>query len=130
MIAEQLKANVVEYLTNNLLHFPAVEDQSSDQIGMPRCVVEVIEEGEEIIGYTARFSVTATLYIEAAMEGAKGVLTTGIHDLDISMTSDLFRQGCSGEGVVIDGVVAGPTASDLNGEVWTRSRNVTAFVHA
>lgn len=127
MIAEQLKKNAVNYLTDNLLQFPAVEDFSAETIGMPRCVVEVADDGEEIIGHVTRLSVTATIYIEAASEDAKSVLDVGTRDLDIALDPDLFRQGCSGEGLVIAGALAGTSSSELSGEVWSRARSLTVF---
>jgi hypothetical protein len=130
MIADILNSNVVSFLNDNIINFPSVENCSADTIGLPRCVVNVAQEGEEVIGYTSRCQVTATLYIEAASTGAKALLTSGSTDLDIAFASSIFRQGCSGNGIVVDGVIQGQSSTDLEGEIWTKTAAITAFCHS
>jgi len=127
MIAEQLKRNVVSYLADNLLGFEVVADLSPDLVSLPRCVVEVTDDGEEIIGHVSRLQVTVTMHIEAASENAQSTLDVGTHDLDIALDPFLFQQGCSADGVVVAGALAGTSSSELSGEIWTRSRSITAF---
>ena len=129
IISDQLLTNVVAFLNDNIIAFPCVEDCAAETIGLPRCVVGVDEEGEEVIGYAGRYTVTATLYVEGASTGAKALLGSGATDLDAAFSSSLFRQGCSADGVVVDGVLQGAQVNNVDSEVWSFSNTITAFCH-
>ena len=129
-LAEDLKTNLVSYLSDQIIHFSVVENLNSETVGLPRCVVEVVDEGEEIIDVASRYKVTVTLMLEAAGEDSAVLLKSGSKDLDAAMFPDYVRQACSDGDVVIDGVLSDVTTSDLNGEIWTRSRSATIYAHA
>lgn len=125
MLAEDLSKSVVDYLNDNILGFHSTS--SGEVVTLPRCVVEVVEDGEEVIGYCSRLNVTATLYVEAASESALADLDSGTRDLELAFSPTLFRQGCSDGNIVVDGVLAGPSTSELDGDTWKRSKTLTAF---
>ena len=129
-LSDQLLANVVGFLNDNIISFPTVEDCAAETVGLPRCVAGVDQDGEEIVGYCGRYVVTATLFIEAASEGAKALLTDGAKDLDAAFSSALFRQGCSSDGVVVDGVLQGSQKNNIEGEIWSFTNTITAFCHS
>jgi len=128
-LAEQLKENLVGYLSDQVLQFEVVENLNSEIVALPRCVVEVVDDGEEIIGVASRYKVTVTLMVEAASEGSMGVLKSGSADLDLALYPDYVRQACTDGDIVIDGALNDATTSDMDGEIWTRSRAITIFAH-
>jgi len=128
-LAEDLKANLVSYLSDQIIRFSVVENLNSEAIGLPRCVVEVIDDGEEIINVSTRYKVTVTLMLEAAGEDSRVLLKSGSSDLDAALLPDYVRQACTDGDVVIDGVLSDVSTSDIEGEVWTRSRSVTIYAH-
>jgi len=128
-LAEDLKANLVSYLSDQIIRFSVVENLNSEAIGLPRCVVEVIDDGEEIINVSTRYKVTVTLMMEAAGEDSRVLLKSGSSDLDAALLPDYVRQACTDGDVVIDGVLSDVSTSDIEGEVWTRSRSVTIYAH-
>ncbi|MFZ4536897.1 hypothetical protein [Propionivibrio sp.] len=129
-LAEDLKANLVSYLSDQIIRFSVVENLNSESVGLPRCVVEVVDDGEEILHVASRYKVTVTLMLEAAGEDSKVLLKSGSADLDAALFPDYVRQACTDGDVVIDGVLSDVTTSDIDGEVWTRSRSVTIYAHA
>jgi hypothetical protein len=128
-LAEDLKANLVSYLSDQIIRFSVVENLNSEAIGLPRCVVEVIDDGEEIINVSTRYKVTVSLMLEAAGEDSRVLLKSGSSDLDAALLPDYVRQACTDGDVVIDGVLSDVSTSDIEGEVWTRSRSVTIYAH-
>ena len=128
-LAEDLKSNLVEYLSDQILRFSVVENLNSESVGLPRCVVEVVDDGEEILNVANRYKVTVTLMLEAAGEDSAVLLKSGSSELDAALFPDYVRQACSDGEVVIDGVLSDVTTSDIDGEVWTRSRAITIYAH-
>ena len=129
-LAEQLKENLVDYLADQIIHFAVAENLNSEVIGLPRCVVEVVDDGEEILHVASRYKVTVTLMLEAAGEGSKALLKSGSADLDNALFPNYVREAITDGDIVIDGVLADASTSDLDGEIWTRSRSITIFAHA
>jgi hypothetical protein len=128
-LAEDLKTNLVSYLSDQIIRFSVVENLNSEAVGLPRCVVEVIDDGEEIINVSSRYKVTVTLMLEAAGEDSRVLLKSGSADLDAALLPDYVRQACTDGDIVIDGVLADVSTSDIDGEIWTRSRSVTIYAH-
>ena len=77
-LAEDLKTNLVSYLSDQIIRFSVVENLNSEAVGLPRCVVEVIDDGEEIINVSSRYKVTVTLMLESAGEDSRVLLKSGV----------------------------------------------------